>query len=235
MLGVGIYYHANLWPDHQIWSGGLTRWRIWTIIFYPYWQIYGEANLETLTGTDFFSRYFSFLEFIRWFLAGLWWKTCKWQVFIINSTTSNVNKTPNSVSVEASAIPNNLTENHVLSKLVAFCLQRERERASVNITICIITHQNSPAFSNVVLFISSPKLDVQVSFSDCLLTLYLYLYPSVFTICLIIIFFWRNNGSSYFTQKLRITLGVSWYWCVILGKFKVSGKVQNSCPVHLFL
>lgn len=53
VLGVGIYYHANLWPDHQtMWSGGLTRWRIWTIIFYPYWQIYGEANLETLTGSD---------------------------------------------------------------------------------------------------------------------------------------------------------------------------------------
>lgn len=53
VLGVGIYYHANLWPDHQaLWSGGLTRWRIWTIIFYPYWQIYGEANLETLTGSD---------------------------------------------------------------------------------------------------------------------------------------------------------------------------------------
>lgn len=58
VLGVGIYYHANLWPDHQIWSGGLTRWRTWTIIFYPYWQIYGEANLETLTGTDFFPIFF---------------------------------------------------------------------------------------------------------------------------------------------------------------------------------
>lgn len=59
VLGVGIYYHANLWPDHQtMWSGGLTRWRIWTIIFYPYWQIYGEANLETLTGTDFFLIFF---------------------------------------------------------------------------------------------------------------------------------------------------------------------------------
>lgn len=61
VLGVGIYYHANLWPDHKtMWSGGLTRWRIWTIIFYPYWQIYGEANLETLTGTDFFSDIFLF-------------------------------------------------------------------------------------------------------------------------------------------------------------------------------
>lgn len=60
VLGVGIYYHANLWPDHQIWSGGLTRWRTWTIIFYPYWQIYGEANLETLTGTDFFPDIFLF-------------------------------------------------------------------------------------------------------------------------------------------------------------------------------
>lgn len=51
LLGVGIYYHANLWPDHQaILSDDLTKWRIWTIISYPYWQLYGELNLETLDG-----------------------------------------------------------------------------------------------------------------------------------------------------------------------------------------
>lgn len=46
-------------------------------------------------------------------------------MFIINSTASKVNKTPNSVSVEASAIPNNFTENYVLSKLLAFCLRKK--------------------------------------------------------------------------------------------------------------
>nr|XP_034319165.1 transient receptor potential cation channel subfamily M member-like 2 isoform X2 [Crassostrea gigas] len=52
VLGVGIYYHANLWPDHQtIWNGDWTDWRIWKIIYYPYWQLYGELNLETLEGT----------------------------------------------------------------------------------------------------------------------------------------------------------------------------------------
>lgn len=51
VLGVGIYYHANLWPDHQsIWSGDWTNWRIWTIIYYPYWQLYGELNLDYLDG-----------------------------------------------------------------------------------------------------------------------------------------------------------------------------------------
>lgn len=51
VLGVGIYYHANLWPDHQpIWSGHWTNWRIWTIIYYPYWQLYGELNLDYLDG-----------------------------------------------------------------------------------------------------------------------------------------------------------------------------------------
>lgn len=52
VLGVGIYYHANLWPDHQtIWNGDWTDWRIWKIIYYPYWQLYGELNLDTLEGT----------------------------------------------------------------------------------------------------------------------------------------------------------------------------------------
>uniref|UniRef100_A0A8W8NWB7 Ion transport domain-containing protein n=1 Tax=Magallana gigas TaxID=29159 RepID=A0A8W8NWB7_MAGGI len=37
VLGVGIYYHANLWPDHQtILKGDWTNWRIWTIIYYPF-------------------------------------------------------------------------------------------------------------------------------------------------------------------------------------------------------
>lgn len=51
VLGVGIYYHANLWPDHQtILSGNWENWRIWTIIYYPYWQLYGELNLDHLDG-----------------------------------------------------------------------------------------------------------------------------------------------------------------------------------------
>lgn len=51
--GVGIYYHANLWPDHQtMWSGRLSDWRIWTILLHPYWQIFGEVDLEYLTGSN---------------------------------------------------------------------------------------------------------------------------------------------------------------------------------------
>lgn len=51
VLGVGIYYHANIWPDHQsIWTDGWNNWRIWSIIYFPYWQLYAELNLETLDG-----------------------------------------------------------------------------------------------------------------------------------------------------------------------------------------
>lgn len=53
VLGVGVYYHANLWPDHQsLWSGGLSNWRIWTIMSHSYWQLYGEVDLEFLTGSN---------------------------------------------------------------------------------------------------------------------------------------------------------------------------------------
>ncbi|XP_056002351.1 uncharacterized protein LOC125661865 isoform X2 [Ostrea edulis] len=53
VLGVGMYYHANLWPDHQtIWDGYWTEWRIWRIIYYPYWQLYGEAYNEFLEGKE---------------------------------------------------------------------------------------------------------------------------------------------------------------------------------------
>lgn len=51
VVGVGIYYHANLWPDDQsMWSGDWTDWRIWTIVYYPYWQLYAEMNLGILEG-----------------------------------------------------------------------------------------------------------------------------------------------------------------------------------------
>lgn len=53
VLGVGIYYHANMWPDHQsIWSDDWNNWRIWSIIYFPYWQLYAELNLETLDGSE---------------------------------------------------------------------------------------------------------------------------------------------------------------------------------------
>ncbi|XP_061190311.1 transient receptor potential cation channel subfamily M member 8-like [Saccostrea echinata] len=51
VLGVGMYYHANLWPDHStIWSGNWVDWRIWEIIYYPYWQLHGETNNKYLEG-----------------------------------------------------------------------------------------------------------------------------------------------------------------------------------------
>lgn len=53
IFGVGIYYHANLYPDHRsMWNGNLSRWRVWTIIFHPYWELYGELDLDTLDGSD---------------------------------------------------------------------------------------------------------------------------------------------------------------------------------------
>lgn len=52
VLGVGIYYHTNLWPDYEaLWDGGWTNWRIWTILYYPYWQLYAEINLDHLDGS----------------------------------------------------------------------------------------------------------------------------------------------------------------------------------------
>ncbi|XP_056002361.1 transient receptor potential cation channel subfamily M member-like 2 isoform X2 [Ostrea edulis] len=51
VIGVGIYYHANLWPDHQgMWNGDWTNWRIWKIIYYPYFQLYGELFNDFLEG-----------------------------------------------------------------------------------------------------------------------------------------------------------------------------------------
>ncbi|XP_056021813.1 uncharacterized protein LOC125651630 [Ostrea edulis] len=47
MIGVGIYYHANLWPDDQeIWSGKTLK----KVMYYTYWQLYAEINLEILEG-----------------------------------------------------------------------------------------------------------------------------------------------------------------------------------------
>lgn len=53
MIGVGVLYHANMYPQHEdMWTSGEWRyWRIWKIIYIPYWQIYGEPMLEQFEGT----------------------------------------------------------------------------------------------------------------------------------------------------------------------------------------
>nr|XP_022312126.1 transient receptor potential cation channel subfamily M member 8-like [Crassostrea virginica] len=53
VLGVGCYYHANQFPDYQnFWSGNWTEWRIWYLLYYPYWQIYAEINLDFLQAEE---------------------------------------------------------------------------------------------------------------------------------------------------------------------------------------
>ncbi|XP_052100124.1 transient receptor potential cation channel subfamily M member 2-like isoform X2 [Mytilus californianus] len=48
MIGVGVLYHANMYPAHtDMWSSvDWKYWRIWKIIYIPYWQIYGDSMLE---------------------------------------------------------------------------------------------------------------------------------------------------------------------------------------------
>ncbi|XP_063431695.1 transient receptor potential cation channel subfamily M member-like 2 [Mytilus trossulus] len=51
MLGVGVMYHANMYPEHDLKMskiGNYHHWRIWKIISIPYWQIYGETMLASL-------------------------------------------------------------------------------------------------------------------------------------------------------------------------------------------
>lgn len=52
MVGVGVLYHANMYPSHyDMWNRkDWTYWRIWKIIYIPYWQIYGELFLEEFQG-----------------------------------------------------------------------------------------------------------------------------------------------------------------------------------------
>lgn len=53
VFGIGIYYHANLWPDHRsFWDGNWQNWRVWTILTLPYWQLYGDPNLDSLDGSE---------------------------------------------------------------------------------------------------------------------------------------------------------------------------------------
>ncbi|VDI40591.1 Hypothetical predicted protein [Mytilus galloprovincialis] len=51
MLGVGVLYHANMYPKHvDMWNpAGWEYWRIWKIIYIPYWQIYGDSFLDTFS------------------------------------------------------------------------------------------------------------------------------------------------------------------------------------------
>ncbi|XP_063435619.1 uncharacterized protein LOC134716540 [Mytilus trossulus] len=54
MMGVGVLYHANMYPAHyDMWNtNDWTYWRIWKIMYIPYWQIYGEIFLDTLEANN---------------------------------------------------------------------------------------------------------------------------------------------------------------------------------------
>ncbi|KAJ8320382.1 hypothetical protein KUTeg_001969 [Tegillarca granosa] len=54
IVGVGIYYHANLFPNHLaiFGPGSIETWSFWKVFYYPYWQLYGETFTEYLEGKD---------------------------------------------------------------------------------------------------------------------------------------------------------------------------------------
>ena len=57
IIGVGVFYHACLYPDHGRMFGPAIiwyNWHIWKIVKYPYWQLYGETFLDYLD-----SKYFT--------------------------------------------------------------------------------------------------------------------------------------------------------------------------------
>ncbi|KAK3091941.1 hypothetical protein FSP39_023874 [Pinctada imbricata] len=53
LMSVGVYYHAIMYPSHlQIFGPGeFDTWSFWKIIYYPYFQIFGDLSLDYLEGT----------------------------------------------------------------------------------------------------------------------------------------------------------------------------------------
>lgn len=51
MMAVGVMFHVNMYPNHEdMFSHKVQYWRIWKIISFPYWQIYGEIFLDDIMG-----------------------------------------------------------------------------------------------------------------------------------------------------------------------------------------
>ncbi|OWF35148.1 Transient receptor potential cation channel subfamily M member 3 [Mizuhopecten yessoensis] len=53
ILSAGVFYHANIYPNHydMFSPHGMRYWSVWQIIYYPYWSIYGEFKDE-IDGED---------------------------------------------------------------------------------------------------------------------------------------------------------------------------------------
>ncbi|XP_069134201.1 transient receptor potential cation channel subfamily M member 5-like [Argopecten irradians] len=53
IVSVGVFYHANLYPNHYdlFSTHGIQHWSFWRIIYLPYWSIYGEFKDE-IEGKD---------------------------------------------------------------------------------------------------------------------------------------------------------------------------------------
>ncbi|XP_069119564.1 transient receptor potential cation channel subfamily M member 2-like isoform X4 [Argopecten irradians] len=48
IVSVGVFYHANLYPNHydMFSTLGIQHWSVWKILYLPYWSIYGEFKDE---------------------------------------------------------------------------------------------------------------------------------------------------------------------------------------------
>ncbi|XP_033749437.1 transient receptor potential cation channel subfamily M member 1-like [Pecten maximus] len=53
IISAGVFYHANLYPNHydMFSTFGVRYWSVWKVIYLPYWSVYGEFKDE-IEGND---------------------------------------------------------------------------------------------------------------------------------------------------------------------------------------
>lgn len=61
ILGVGMYYHTLRFQS-PVNRSEWTKWEIWSILYYPYWQMYAEFNLDYLSGKNISFNVFLYID-----------------------------------------------------------------------------------------------------------------------------------------------------------------------------
>lgn len=73
MMAVGVMFHVKMYPNHEdMFSNKVQYWRIWKIISFPYWQIYGEIFLDDIMG-NFLLLFCFFIQLDIFFFVSRNW------------------------------------------------------------------------------------------------------------------------------------------------------------------
>lgn len=126
VVACGVCYHSLMYPNHEsLFEGRWEYWRIWRMLYIPYWQIYGEPFNEEIEGnnhstigpiTDISKTSFEYFHKAAFELVCGIWSTHTYNSVFIHSHNTNATICDIQVclTISGKIMPDNCAENYTV-------------------------------------------------------------------------------------------------------------------------